>query len=74
MNITYKIKRSRKRIKTISLQISDKSESVTIAAPYFTPVDEINRFVWEKQHWIKKHYINTKTVEIFIWRKSKPLI
>ncbi|KQC08738.1 MAG: hypothetical protein APR62_04100 [Smithella sp. SDB] len=54
MNITYKIKRSRKRIKTISLQISDKSESVTIAAPYFTPVDEINRFVWEKQHWIKK--------------------
>ncbi|PKN36586.1 MAG: M48 family peptidase [Deltaproteobacteria bacterium HGW-Deltaproteobacteria-2] len=54
MNITYKIKRSRKRRKTISLQINDKSESVVIAAPYLTPIDEINHFVQEKQNWINK--------------------
>jgi hypothetical protein len=53
MNITYKVNRSRKRRKTISLQISDKSELV-IAAPYFTPIGEINRFVQEKQIWINK--------------------
>lgn len=54
MNVTYKIKRSRKRRKTISLQISDRSELVIIAAPYFTSVDEINRFVQDKQNWIIK--------------------
>ena len=53
MNINYTIKRSRKRKRTISLQISDKSELV-IAAPYFTPIGEINRFVQEKQTWINK--------------------
>jgi hypothetical protein len=53
MNITYTVKRSRKRKRTISLQISDKSELV-IAAPYFTPMSEINRFVREKQNWIQK--------------------
>jgi predicted metal-dependent hydrolase len=53
MNINYTVKRSRKRKRTISLQISDKSELV-IAAPYFTPMSEINRFVQEKQNWIHK--------------------
>jgi Predicted metal-dependent hydrolase len=53
MDITYKINRSRKRKRTISLQISDNSELV-IAAPYFTPIGEINRFVQEKQNWIHK--------------------
>jgi len=53
MNINYTVKRSRKRKRTISLQISDKSELV-IAAPYFTPISEINRFVQEKQNWIHK--------------------
>ncbi|MGA2781485.1 MAG: SprT family zinc-dependent metalloprotease [Smithella sp.] len=53
MNINYTVNRSRKRRKTISLQISDKSELV-IAAPYFTPIGEINRFVQEKQNWIHK--------------------
>ena len=53
MNINYMVNRSRKRRKTISLQISDKSELV-IAAPYFTPIGEINRFVQEKQNWIHK--------------------
>jgi predicted metal-dependent hydrolase len=53
MNINYTVNRSRKRKKTISLQISDKSELV-IAAPYFTPIGEISRFVQEKQNWIHK--------------------
>ncbi len=53
MNINYTLKRSRKRRKTISLQISNNSE-VTICAPYFTPTGEINRFVQEKQNWIQK--------------------
>ncbi len=53
MNINYTVKRSRKRRKTISLQISNNSE-VTICAPYFTPAGEINRFVREKQNWIQK--------------------
>jgi predicted metal-dependent hydrolase len=53
MNITYTVNRSRKRKKTISLQIGNNSE-VTICAPYFTPVAEINRFVEEKQNWISK--------------------
>jgi predicted metal-dependent hydrolase len=53
MNINYTVKRSRKRRKTISLQISNNSE-VTICAPYFTPAGEINRFVREKQNWIQR--------------------
>ena len=53
MNITYTLNRSKKRRKTISLQIGNNSE-VTICAPYYTPVVEINRFVEEKQNWISK--------------------
>jgi len=52
-NIPYTLKKSRKRRKTISLQIGNKSELV-ITAPYFTPIGEINRFVQEKQNWIFK--------------------
>ena len=48
MTTQYSLKRSRKRKKTISLQIGNNSE-ITIYAPYFTPVKEINRFVEEKQ-------------------------
>jgi hypothetical protein len=59
MNINYTVKRSRKRKRTISLQISDKSELV-IAAPYFTPIGEINRFVQEKQNWINKTILKHK--------------
>jgi len=53
MKINYTLNRSRKRRKTISLQISNNSE-VTICAPYFTPAGEINRFVREKQNWIQR--------------------
>lgn len=52
-NIPYTLKKSRKRRKTISLQIGDKSELV-ITAPHFTPISEINRLVQEKQNWISK--------------------
>jgi predicted metal-dependent hydrolase len=71
MNITYKVNRSRKRRKTISLQISDNSELV-IAAPYFTPIGEINRFVQEKQNWI--HKTIQKRKEDSIKNKSKEYI
>jgi predicted metal-dependent hydrolase len=53
MTTQYSLKRSRKRKKTISLQIGNNSE-ITIYAPYFTPVKEINRFVEEKQNWIDR--------------------
>ena len=52
-NIPYTLKKSRKRRKTISLQISDKSELI-VTAPHFTSLSEINRFVQEKQNWISK--------------------
>lgn len=53
MNITYKINRSRKRRKTIALQIRNETD-VIVFAPYFTPVKEINRFIEEKQNWLNK--------------------
>ncbi|MGP8152770.1 MAG: M48 family metallopeptidase [Smithella sp.] len=53
MDVTYTVNRSKKRRKTISLQIGNNSE-IRICAPYFTPVAEINRFIEEKQNWIFK--------------------
>ncbi|MCX5850041.1 MAG: SprT family zinc-dependent metalloprotease [Deltaproteobacteria bacterium] len=53
MSITYTVNRSRKRRKTISLQVSGNS-GLIVSAPYFTPVAEIDRFVREKQNWISK--------------------
>ena len=53
MNINYTLRRSRKRRKTISLNISEANE-IIVAAPYFTPVREINSFINEKQDWIEK--------------------
>jgi predicted metal-dependent hydrolase len=71
MNIPYTLKKSRKRRKTISLQIGDKSELV-IAAPHFTPISEIDRFVQEKQSWIHQAIQNHK--EAFIKNKAKEYI
>jgi predicted metal-dependent hydrolase len=71
MNIIYTVNRSRKRRKTISLQISDKSELV-IAAPHFTPISEIKRFVQEKQNWI--HQAIQKNKEELIKNKAKEYI
>ena len=59
MDITYTINRSRKRKKTISLQIRDEAQ-VIISAPYFTNDKEINRFVEEKQTWINKTILKRK--------------
>jgi predicted metal-dependent hydrolase len=53
MSITYTVKRSRKRQKTISLQVNVNS-GLIVSAPYFTPSEEIDRFVREKQKWISK--------------------
>jgi len=53
MDLNYSLKRSRKRKKTISLQIGDNSD-ITVYAPYFTPVGEISRFVEEKRSWIDR--------------------
>ena len=53
MNTNYILKRSRKRRKTISLNISHNNE-IVVHAPYFTPAREINSFVLEKQNWIDK--------------------
>ena len=70
-DIPYALNRSRKRRKTISLQISDKSELV-IAAPHFTPISEINRFLQEKQSWIHQAIRNHK--EALIKNKAKGYI
>jgi len=59
MSITYTINRSRKRKKTISLQIRDEAQ-VIISVPYFTNDEEINRFVEEKQTWINKTILKRK--------------
>jgi predicted metal-dependent hydrolase len=69
MNINYTVKRSRKRRKTISLQISNNSE-VTICAPYFTPAGEINRFVREKQNWIQRA-IQKQKEALFLAKEKK---
>jgi predicted metal-dependent hydrolase len=53
MDIKYQIAKSRKRKKTISLRIINESE-ILVSAPYFTPTNEVNRFIKEKQNWINK--------------------
>ena len=71
MSIIYTVKRSRKRRRTISLQVSSKS-GLIIAAPYFTPDSEIDRFVREKQNWI--HKTIQKHTEDSIKNKAKEYI
>jgi predicted metal-dependent hydrolase len=45
--------RSRRRRKTVSLQIKEEGR-VVIYVPYHTPKWEIEKFVKEKQSWIVK--------------------
>lgn len=71
MSIIYTVKRSRKRRKTISLQVSSNS-GLIVSAPYFTPASEIDRFVREKQNWISKTI--QKHTEDFIRNKAKEYI
>lgn len=63
MAVSYIVKRSRKRRKTISLQVGRSAELI-VSAPYFTPEVEINRFVQEKQNWIEKTIQKQKTAFI----------
>lgn len=52
--VPYILKRSRKRRKTISLQIT-KQADVIVLAPYFTPAGEIKSFIEQKYEWIQKN-------------------
>ncbi|MBP7340904.1 MAG: SprT family zinc-dependent metalloprotease [Smithellaceae bacterium] len=53
MDIRYHLNRSGKRKKTLSVQIGKNSE-ITVYAPSFTPIAEIDRFVEEKKGWIAR--------------------
>lgn len=53
MDIQYSLIRSRKRKKTISLQIGRNSE-ITVYAPYTTSDRDIQRFIEEKRKWIDR--------------------
>jgi predicted metal-dependent hydrolase len=53
MAVPYILKRSKKRRRTISLQITGQAD-VIVSAPYFTPVAEIKIFVEQKHDWIQK--------------------
>jgi len=59
MAVSYILKRSRKRRKTISLQITEQAD-VVVQAPYFTPVAEINSFLEQKSSWIQKNLRRTE--------------
>lgn len=71
MTVPYILRRSRKRKKTISLQINGRAE-VIVSAPFFTKKEEINRFVEEKGKWIGKTI--RKQHEYLLWRKEKEFI
>ena len=63
MVVPYILKRSPKRKKTISVQISSKAE-VVVSAPHFTKDYEIDRFVQEKQNWIQKTIQKQKATQL----------
>jgi len=71
MAVPYILKKSRKRKKTISLQINGKAE-IVVSAPFFTRLDEINRFVEEKQNWIQKTIQKQNT--LWFRRKEKEFV
>lgn len=52
--VPYILKRSKKRKKTISLQISKQADLV-VSAPYFTSKSEIKSFIEQKYQWIQKN-------------------
>jgi predicted metal-dependent hydrolase len=54
MAVPYILKRSRKRKRTISLQITRQSDLI-VCAPYFTPASEIKSFIEQKNDWIQKN-------------------
>ncbi len=54
MNISYTVKRSKRRKKSVALKITDKGKLIVLA-PYKMPKGTIEKFVRSKQKWIKKH-------------------
>ena len=50
---TYHLVRSKKRRKTISLQIKEDGR-VVIRAPYYMPASEVERFINERRCWIER--------------------
>ena len=50
----YDMKIIRSRRKSIALEI-DRNLQVLVRAPYQMPIEEIRRFVAEKESWIEKH-------------------
>lgn len=69
MVVPYILKRSRKRKRTISLQITRQSD-VVVLAPHFTPVAEINSFVEQKHDWIQKNVQRQKEQRIYALEKQ----
>ena len=53
MDLDYHLIRSRKRRRTISLQIKEDG-AIALSVPYRTPVGEIERFLEERRPWICK--------------------
>lgn len=53
MELNYTIARSKKRKKTISLQVKADGTAV-VCAPHRTPIPEIDKFVREKERWISR--------------------
>jgi hypothetical protein len=71
MSFDFILKRSKRRKKTISLQISSAAE-IIVSAPYFTKDFEINRFVQEKQNWIQQTIRKQK--EVLVQSRGKEFI
>jgi predicted metal-dependent hydrolase len=63
MTVPYILKRSKRRKRTISLQINRQS-GVIVSAPYFTPASEINSFIDQKYDWIQKNIRKQKEVQL----------
>jgi hypothetical protein len=53
IHLSYQLKRSKRRRKTISLQIKEDG-NIVIYAPYHTPKGEIEKFLDKNQSWIFK--------------------
>jgi len=53
MELTYLLVRSKKRKKTISLQVRTDG-TILVSAPYRTPVGEIDKFLNQKKRWLNR--------------------
>lgn len=69
MAVPYILKRSRKRKRTISLQITRQSD-VVVFAPHFTSIAEINSFIEQKHDWIQKNIQRQKEQRLYAIEKQ----